>query len=87
MDYISIVYIINTLFWLFHMCNKPTYIWKEYIRKIDMMIILFVTAILESIINLGQPKFFELDPVTHMTQRKSNPFDPDIRIDPIRLQC
>ena len=33
-----------------------------------------------------KPGLFELDPGTHMTRRKSDPFDPDIRIDPTRLQ-
>ena len=33
-----------------------------------------------------KPGLFELDPVTRMTRRKSDPFDPDIRIDPTRLQ-
>ena len=40
-----------------------------------------MTAILESIINADQSGFFELDPTTCMTRRKSDPFDQDMQID------
>ena len=53
---------------------------------IEQSLVLFVTAILESILNPGQSGFFKVDPATHMTWRKSDPFDPDMWIDPTRLQ-
>ena len=37
-----------------------------------------MTAILESITN----QIFELAPETRITRRKSDPFDPDMQIDP-----
>ena len=46
-----------------------------------------MTAILESTINPDQFGLFEFDMVTHMTQRKSDPFNLDVQIDPTGFQA
>ena len=49
---------------------------------IEQSLVLLVTAILECI----TIRIFELDLATQMTRRKSDPFDPDMRIDLTQFQ-